>query len=870
MAISTSKSKTSVSSSAGSASASKTNKSEKSSSSSSSAATATSKTKTIGSPSNDSKQAKKEIAKNKKARAQAFIRKVAKIDRLPKNVRQTIPFRGIMPDGTIETYPGTFTKTYRLDDVNFSIAPDEEQLAIFKSFMDLLNSFNEKTRWQFTIFNHEIDKRKTIEDIRISPQRDGLNKYRQELNTILLTNLKKGNNSIRQEKLLTVAIDDSSAEHAATVLKRTDTEISRKIRRISKLDTKPMTAQERMRLLYSIYNQDSDYRLATGILDNGEEEFNLDYIDKIGLSIKDIIGPSGFDFSGGNTFMVGDTYAHAMYLERVPSVLSTSFLSDLSDIQCNMLISTTSEAINQEKAVKLVKNKLASIEARAAAVTKRNGDNGIFAQLPPDLERSQNSARSLLNDLTGRDQNLFYITFLVVVFARTREQLDENIRLVKEVGGKHLCPIKPLKFQQEFAFNTALPLCRNDVYNEKLYTTESASVFIPYNSQEINQKNAIFYGLNQTTKSMVLYDRTTGNNYNGLIFGYSGSGKSFTAKLEMLSVLLSRTNVQVFVVDPQGEYTPLVKAMNGQEILLAPGSKVYVNPLDMNISQSDDSESDPITMKSDFIMSMLGIIVGKNRSLDPVHTSLIDKCVRKIYKPYIDELNRTGMTCDLTKCPTLSDLYQELVMLKSERYEAGQLADMIYQYAVGSFDTFAHRTNVETNARFVAYNTKSLGTGMKELGLHICINDIWNRMIENSKKDIYTWFYIDEFHILLESEDTTKFLRRIWKMARKWLGVPTGIMQNTEDLLRDSETRAIVNNTSMVIMLKEPLMDRQNLAELFHLSPAQLDYITDSDPGHGLIYNGKVTIPFGQDFPKNTELYKVISTSHDVEGAQFV
>lgn len=817
---------------------------------------------------NKNKKQKTSERKTIKSQPQAFIKKIAKINNLPKNVRESIPFRGIMQNGIIETYPGTFTKSYKLNDVNFNMLVDNEQMAIFKSYMDFLNSFNEKTRWQITIFNHEIDKRKTIEDIRIIPQRDGLNKYRQEMNTVYLDNLKKGNNSIRQDKYLTIAIDDNNAEHAATVLNKSDAIISQKIRRMSKTETKPLTVKQRLKLLYTIYNQDSDYRLATGIVD-GKEELNLNYLEKIGLSVKDVVGPSSFDYSNGNTFMVGDTYAHAMYLEKVPAYLNTSFLSDLSDVQCNMLISITSEIINQEKAVKMVRGKLSSIEARATAVNKRNNNDGIYNELPPDLERSQNAARSLLNDLTGRDQNLFYITFLVVVFARTKEQLDENVRLVKEISGKHLCVIKPLKFQQEFAFNTALPLCRNDVFAERLYTTESASVFIPYNAQEISQKNAIFYGLNQTTKSMVLIDRTSGDNYNGLIFGYSGSGKSFTAKLEMVSVLLNKPDAQVFVIDPQGEYYPLAESLHGQVIRLAPGSRVYVNPLDLDISQSDDEESDPITMKSDFVLSMFDIIMGKNRVLDAIYRGIIDKCIRKIYRPYIDELNRTGKTCDLSRCPTLSDLYQELIMLKSEKYEAGQLADYLYQFAVGSFDTFAHRTNVETSSKFIVYDTKRLGTGMKELGLHICTNDIWNRMISNSKKGIYTWFYIDEFHVLLESDNTTAFLRRVWKMARKWKGVPTGIMQNTEDLLRNADSRAIVNNTAMVIMLKAPLMDRQNLAELFNLSPAQLEHITESEPGHGLIYNGKCTVPFGYDFPHDTEIYKIITTKHDVINAAF-
>ena len=800
--------------------------------------------------------------------AKQMLKKLAKIDTLPKTVSESIPFRGIMPAGIIETSPGTFTKSYLLHDVSFSIATEQEQFQIFNAFASFLNTFNEKTRWQFNIYNHEIDKRKTIADIRIGAQKDGLNPYRQEMNNVLLDNLKRGNNSIKQDKILTVSIDDISAEHAVSVLRRMDAEISRKLRPICKVDTVPMTSQERLNMLYQIYNQDSDYRLATGFLNN-EEVFDLKYVEKCGLSVKDVIGPSSMDWSNGKNFMLGDTYAQAMYLKNVPTSLSTSFLEELSDIQCNLLISTYSERINSEKAIKLVKNKLSSIEASATSVTKRNNDSGVFAALPPELERKQATSRELLNDLTARDQNLFDMTFLIVVFARTMDQLEENVKLVKEVGGKYLCPIQDLRYQQEKAFNSALPLCRNDVSLSRLYTTESAAVFIPFSSQEINQRNAIFYGLNQITKSMILYDRTSGDNYNGLIFGMAGSGKSFTAKLEMVSVLLGKPNAQVFVIDPQGEYFPLAKALRGQEIELRPGSRVYINPLDLDISENVDDEDDPISMKVDFIISIFEIANGRRGELDPAEISILDQCIRKIYQPYIYSLQTTGKTFDPSQCPTLSDLYQELIMYSHERFEARGLADKIYPYAAGTFDTFAHRTNVETNARFVVYNTKYLGAGMRELGLHICTYDIWNRMIINSKRNVWTWFYIDEFHILLESDGTTKFLRRVWKMARKWMGVPTGIMQNTEDLLRTADTRAIINNSSMVIILNEPLMDRQNLQELLSLSNSQVEYINNAEKGHGLIYTGKVAVPFGFDFPKNTKLYSLLTTAHDVEESLF-
>lgn len=800
----------------------------------------------------------------------SILKRIAKIDKLPKNIRETIPLQGFMNNGIIETNPGTFTKSYKLHDVNFDIAPDDEQEAIFRYFMDFINSFNINVKWEFTIFNHAIDKKKTIEDIKFAPNRDGLNKYRQEINNFLLKNLKKGNNSLKQEKYLTISIEDNSVTHAVETLKHLDIEISKKLKKISKVPTNPMTTKERMQLLYDIYNQDGDYRLETDVY-KAKDGLDLSYLEKAGISIKDVIGPPSCDFTKGNRFMLGDTYGAALYLERVPNQLGTNFLTDLGDIQCNMLISISSEALDKEYAYKLVKNQLASVEAQVSGVNKRNLENGYFgSELPPDLQRAQENARDLMMDITTNDQNLFFITFTVIVFSKTIDNLEENIKLVKSVANKHSAVIKNLKFQQEFALNTALPLARNDLFVERLYTTTSAAVFIPFNAQEINQKNALFYGLNQSTKSMIMYDRLSGNNYNGLIFGYSGSGKSFFAKFEMISVLLKHKDAQVFVVDPQGEYYPLAKKLKGEEIVIAPGSNVCINPLDLDISEDDkDSETDPISMKVDFIFSLFEIILKNHGRLSPTHKSLLDKCTRRIYKPYLEYLMESGLKVDLSRCPTLGDLYQELLQQENDKREAEDLAYILYQYAAGSFDTFAHRTNVETNARFVVYNTKMLGTGLKELGLHICINDIWNRMISNSQKGIYTWFYIDEFHILLESEGTTTFLRRIWKMARKWNGVPTGIMQNTEDLLRDSETRAIINNTSFVVMLKEPLMDRNNLQTLFKLSNAQLEYITDSDVGCGLFYNGKVTVPFQNELPKNTELYKILTTSHDVEGAEF-
>ncbi|SEG03612.1 VirB4-like conjugal transfer ATPase, CD1110 family [Lachnospira multipara] len=792
----------------------------------------------------------------------SLFSKIAKIDSLPKTVQDSIPFRGIMQDGIIETKPGVFTKTYKLEDANFTMLNEDEQISFMKKFMNILNTFPDGCKWQFNIYNHEIDKRKTLEDICIKPQGDNLNKYRKEMNEILTSNLKHGNASLTQDKYLTVSIEDGNVEHGISTLDKMDVDISKRFRSLSARETRPLSLEERLRLIYNIYNQSYDYRLATGVFD-GEEHLDLSLIAKQGLSVKDIIGPSSMQFSD-NTFMLGDRYGQAFYLERVPMYLSTDFLRDICDIQTNSLISMNFEQIDADVANNLVKSQLATIEARIDAVTKKHNDDGSYnAALPPELEKSQIAARDLMNDITSRDQRLYYMTFTVCLFATSKENLSSVVKILNSIAAKHQCPIKPLKFQQEQALNTTLPFCRNELSVERLYTTESASAFIPYNTIELNQKHAVFYGLNQVSKSMIMYDRTKGDNFNGLIFGSSGSGKSFAAKNEMINVLLSHPEAQIFVIDPQGEYTPLVKALNGTKIPLAPGARTYVNPMDLDISDVEDENSNPIAGKIDFITSMISTI--KKAPLTSSEEAIINAAVTRLYDPYVRELERDGKTIDKDRCPTLSDLYQLLDIQRKSNPEAGNLCDILSSFTMGQFDNFAHRTNVKTDNRFVVYDIKGAGTKMKELSYQVCLNDIWNRMIENSKKGIYTWIYIDEFHILLESEEATLTLKRIWKMARKWLGVPTGIMQNAADLLKSSETQAIFNNTSFILMLKGQLMDRNAFQELLHLSPAQLEYITDSDRGYGLFYNGKMTIPFKSEFPTKTKLYSIMTTQHDGE-----
>ena len=781
---------------------------------------------------------------------------------LPRTVQDSIPYSTVFKDGTIETMPGVYTRAYSLGDVNFKIAADAEQVAIFRAFGDFLNSFPTGVDFQFVIQNHAADKRDTLEDIRFALQRDGLNSYRQEMNAILVEKLMAGRKNLRQEKYLVVSVKDDDLENAMKTLDNTGKEIEKSLRRLSRdASVSVQPARDRLRTLFGIYNQDGRSVFYNKYDDKGEPVFDFDSINKAGLTTKDVIGPTYMDF-GPNYFMLGETYGRAMFLVNVPNWLSTEFISDLSDTACSLLISVYHTPLETTKAMRMIKDHYRAVNAQIATNQKHALQQGItYDLINPDLALSQKQTRDLLDDVIGNDQKLYYVTFTVCVFGDSKEALDNNTKMIEAVATKYLCPIRTLGYQQEKGFNSALPLCLRQVEAKRLLTTQSASVFIPYTSMELYQKEGIYYGLNQMSGNMIMYSRLSGKNYNGLIFGDSGAGKSFYAKMEMVSVILRNSKNKVYVIDPEAEYVKLAEGMKGEVINLAPGSQTYVNPLDMDIDY--DGESDPVGMKVEYIISMIEIMLGQGRTVDPKAKSVISRCVNTIYRDYLGHIQRmrdagSDVKCDKDAMPTLNNLYNEL--LRQEEPEARTVASILEVYATGSFATFAHRSNVETDANFVVYNVKNLGTGMKDLGLHVCLNDVWNKMISNKKKGIWTWIYIDEFYLLLQSDSAARFLMMVWKRARKWQGVPTGIMQNTEDLLRSPDSRNILNNTSFVAMLNLPTLDRTNLGDLLRISDSQLEYITNAPAGHGLLYTGKTVLPFKNEFPEDTELYRLMDS----------
>ena len=803
----------------------------------------------------------KSSAKNeKKTKAKKSTNKV------PKTVQQSIPYESVFPNGIIMSQGGKYSKTYRLEDANFSTADQSTQENMYLDYEGLLNSVDAGMTAQITVFNRSESQGRTQNKFLMKPQNDGLNKYRDDMNQMISDKLTEGRNNLTKEKYFTISVQAPNVKDADTIFRRLDSEVNSKVGRINKKDTPPMTLEERLSVFYDIYNANPEFPFSKKIAPiMKNDKLDLKALNGSGLSSKDLIGPDSMYFAH-NYFMVGERYGRALFLDNLPTFMNANVLTDITDLACNMITSVIYTPIPTEKAATMVKHQLTNINENIVRAQK-NAARGNYSSdiIPSELKRAKEEAEDLRNDMQSRNQKLFKVSVVMVLFADSKDELDQLTASLESIGVTHLSQVKTLLYQQEAGLHTALPLADMDITIDRVLNTEASAVFMPFSVQELSQENGIYYGQNAISRNLIKYDRLSSDNYNGLIFGKPGSGKSFIAKSEMLSVILTRPDSVVFVIDPEGEYRPTVEAFGGQVIRLAVGSNTNINPLDMDVQYAGEAE-DPIAMKCDFLTAMCETIVGHGQ-LTPVQVNLIHRCGRRIYRPYYEHMRKVvnqkdqnghRITCDRQAMPTLVDFYQELIHQSDPSAQA--LAASLEMYCIGNYDLFAKQTNVDTNSRFVVYDIKDVPSGAKELALQICLNDVWNRIIENKKKNILTWFYVDEFYLLLQTRSSAQFLQQIYKRARKWGGIPTGITQNVEDLLTNEDARTILNNCNFLLMMNQSQIDRAALSELYSISDSLQEYITDKPAGTGLMYTGDTIIPFQNSFPKDNELYKIMST----------
>ena len=697
---------------------------------------------------------KKKLSRADKKQIEAAIARANRTDKKGKSAQDSIPYERMWPDGICRVSDSHYTKTIQFQDINYQLSQNEDKTAIFEGWCDFLNYFDSSIHFQLSFLNLAASEETFANSISIPPQGDAFDSIREEYTTMLQNQLARGNNGLIKTKYLTFGIDADSIKAAKPRLERIETDILNNFKRLG-VAARTLDGKERLFQLHAVFHMDEQLPF----------QFEWDWLAPSGLSTKDFIAPSSFEFRTGKQFRMGKKYGAVSFLQILAPELNDRLLADFLDMESSLIVSMHIQSVDQVKAIKTVKRKITDLDRSKIEEQKKAVRAGYDMDIiPSDLATYGSEAKKLLQDLQSRNERMFLLTFLVLNTADNPRQLGNNIFQAGSIAQKYNCQLTRLDFQQEEGLMSCLPLGLNQIEIQRGLTTSSTAIFVPFTTQELfqNGKEALYYGINALSNNLIMVDRKLLKNPNGLILGTPGSGKSFSAKREIANCFLL-TNDDVIICDPEAEYAPLVDRLHGQVIKISPTSTNYINPMDLNLDYSDDES--PLSLKSDFILSLCELIVGGKDGLQPVQKTIIDRCVRLVYQTYLNDPRPENM-------PILEDLYN--LLRSQEEKEAQYIATALEIYVTGSLNVFNHQSNVDINNRIVCYDIKELGKQLKKIGMLVVQDQVWNRVTINRAAHKSTRYYIDEMHLLLKEEQTAAYTVEIWKRFRKWGGIPTG------------------------------------------------------------------------------------------------
>ena len=756
------------------------------------------------------------------------------------SAQQTIPYLVMHPDGVCQLPGGLYTKTVEYEDINYSVASTEDQAAIFGGWSAFLNYFDTSLPFQLSFINRRSRSRSKYK-VNIPPAQDDFDSIRAEFTGMLKNQIAKSNNGIERSKYITFGLPADGIAEARPRLERVEADVTGNLKRLG-VPSVPMDGQARLALLH-------------GQMHPGNREpfrFSWQDIPKTGLGTKDYIAPDSFDFRQARTFRIGQYWGAASYLQILASELSDKLLAEILELDAEMTVTMHIQTVDQLKAIKTIKGKISDIGKMKVEEQRKAVRAGYDPDiLPPDLITFSKDAAELLADLQSRNERMFLLTFTVVNLAPTRQRLENDVFTVGGIAQKYNCALKRLDWQQEQGFVSSLALGYNEVEIQRGMTTSSTAIFIPFMTRELRMAGpSLYYGMNALSHNVIMADRKKLKSANGLYLGSTGSGKSFAAKREIINVFLSIPKDRIIIVDPMGEYVPLVRRLGNQAqiIEISPDSPNHLNPMDVELNMT--AGESPLSMKADFLLSLCELVVGGKDGLQPIEKTVIDRCVRLVYR-------EQALGIATGKTPLLQDLYEEL--LKQPEPEARRVATALELYCTGSLNLFNHPTNVKTDKRVVCIVLKNMGENLRKIAMHITNEFVSQAVDANFHNGVSTWCYFDEFHILLRDALTASYFVAVWKMLRKKGCVPSALTQNVKDLLASREIESILDSTEFMILLSQAQSDRAILAKQLGISEHQLSYITHSNSGEGLLFYGDVTIPFVDRFPRG-EIYNLLTT----------
>ncbi|MBO0474622.1 ATP-binding protein [Enterococcus ureasiticus] len=747
------------------------------------------------------------------------------------SIGNCIQYEKMYKNGLCKLLNNSYSISVEVKDINYQLSSNEFQLGVFTKYCDFLNSLGEKTDVQLTLQKSKRSMSEVEEMVFYPSREDNFQSYRDEMNQIVAGKIAEERNGFRKRIIFTFTQKYEKLEHAQKELDALAERFDTYIRKIGS-ESHILNGQERLQLFSNVFTKKK-----------------IEESDNIEENSKDMFLPDQIEFKDHKKHIkIGDKYSRILYMAGYPAELSDTFLSELIEIPKELTISLFIKPLDQAEAFDLVRTKLAFMEQQKVDEQKTALKNGYdFEMLPYDLSYSLSEAKELLDDLQNKGQKLFSITATTHISGDSKKQLDEIDEDISAVARRFGFKFLVFDYIQEQCLNSVLPLGINLIPSSRTLTTASTAIFMPFTIPELIQNNGKYYGVNSITKNIISIDRKNLKAPNGFVLGTPGSGKSFSVKREIVNVILRDTEDEIIIIDPEREYSILAENFEGEIVKISGDSKSHINPMDISDNYGDDI--DPVVLKSEFLLSLFDLIVGGSLGLSSAQKTIIDRSCRRAYEI-------AGIEGDRTL--TLIDFFNVLKEQKEE--EAQQLVIDLEIYIEGSLSVFSHETNVDINKRLVVYDIKDLGQQLKTMGMLVVLDQVWHRITKNRLEGVRTWLYIDEMQLLFTNEYSATYFFELWSRARKWGAIPTGITQNVETLLLSDLARRMLSNSDFVMMLNQAKSDREQLVRLFDISEEQEKYMVNTDEGSGLMIFGETTLPFFDRFPKETQLYKMMST----------
>ncbi len=754
----------------------------------------------------------------------------------PKSIQQTIEIMKVAENGIFEVAKNRFSKCYRFQDINYTTTNETEQIDIFERYCKFLNSLD--VSFKITINNKNKDMEQVRDYVFLQRKDDGYDGFRSIYNNIMEQKIHEGRQGIEQERYLTITIERKNFEEAKAQFATIEASVHKAFGELG-AEIVALSGNERIKVLYDYYH----------LGDEGSFDFDIREARKVGVDFRNDLCNGMIQFFP-DYFKDEKKFCRALFIKKYPSSLSDRFLNEITSLPVHSITSIDVVPIPKDMTTKVLQKKYLGIESDIIKQQRvRNKNNDFSSEISYNKRIEKKEIEEIMDDVRENDQCLYYVSVTIILMADTKEELDSMTETVETIGKRNSVTIEEHYLKQRESLNTALPIGVRQVETMRTMLTQSLAVLMPFNVQELNDKQGCYYGINQVSKNINIGNRKKLINGNGFVFGVPGSGKSFFCKMEMGNVFLSG-NDEIIVIDPMNEYFDIAQTYGGTVVNMSTYTDNYVNPLDMDVWSLDLNDSKGmIREKGEFMLGLCEQCMGE--SLNSRQKSIIDRCVRRLYIEIAR--NREKYV------PIMSDFYE--ILMNQPEDEAKDIALSLELFVNGSLNIFNHQTNVDVDNRFTVYGIRDLGTELSPITMLVMMESIQNRIIANGKRGIATWLYIDEFHVLLNSEYSAKYLQQLWKKVRKQGGLCTGITQNVVDLLQNYTATTMLANSEFVALLKQANTDSSRMAEVIGVSEAQLRFVTNSSSGMGLMKCGNVVIPFDNTIEKGTDLYNLYNTN---------